>query len=244
MIYHQLPPHPALANYIDAYWTVTGSERAFQIEKILPDGCVDIIFNLGEQCVTDNGLFTMHTDHVYLVGTMTTFKETIMSPDTNLIGIRFKPAAFTAFYKFASLHEIKDVTVEFDRRLAPDLKKIVQSSAAYLDEFFLAKVTKPKHNLLPVVTEIQEYPGQVNLKALADRYCTTPRQLERNFRQHIGAGPKEFLNVARYQSALSKIKNNPTRRSLSDIAFECGYYDHAHLTNEIKRYTGSRPSEL
>jgi AraC-like DNA-binding protein len=32
--------------------------------------------------------------------------------------------------------------------------------------------------------------------------------------------------------------------SLLRIAFELGYYDHAHLTNEFKRYAGIRPSEL
>lgn len=40
------------------------------------------------------------------------------------------------------------------------------------------------------------------------------------------------------------IKNTPYERSLLDIAFECGYYDHSHLTNEIKRITGLTPTQL
>jgi AraC-like DNA-binding protein len=61
---------------------------------------------------------------------------------------------------------------------------------------------------------------------------------------HIGISPKEYSNIVRFQYALSIIKKSGKNRSLSDIAFECGYYDHAHLTNEIKRNTGLSPSQL
>jgi len=36
----------------------------------------------------------------------------------------------------------------------------------------------------------------------------------------------------------------PYKESLLAIAFECGYYDHSHLTDEIKRNTGFSPSKL
>ena len=59
------------------------------------------IFNLGEDCITDNGRYTLQNEKIYLVGTMINFKETRMNSETNLLGIRFKPAAFSAFYKFS-----------------------------------------------------------------------------------------------------------------------------------------------
>src|SRR5882672_10380466 len=121
MIYHQFNPHPALSNYIDAFWTAKGDEKELKTETILPDGCVDIIFNLGEDCKTDNSSFIMQTENVYLVGTMTSFKETVMDPRTSLVGIRFKPAAFSAFYEYNSLHEVTDQTVELDKALTPDI---------------------------------------------------------------------------------------------------------------------------
>lgn len=244
MAYNQFNPHPALADYIDAYWTVAADGNELKTEKILPDGCVDIIFNLGADCKTDNSSFTMHNEKVYLIGTMTRFKETNINPETNLLGIRFKPAAFSAFYKFNSLHEVTDQTVEFEKTLSPDLQKIIQYSTAYLNHFFLNKLSKPKHNLIPVIADIQNHKGQLNVNKLAQRHFTTKRQLERSFKQHVGIGPKEFINFVRYQFTLSVIKNRASNRSLLDIAFECGYYDHSHLTNEVKRYTGVAPSQL
>jgi len=244
MIYNQFNPHPELRDYIDAYWRVSGNDKELVTEKILPDGCVDIIFNLGDNCVTDNDRYIMQNEKVYLVGPMANFKENRMNSETNLLGIRFRPGAFSAFYNFSSLHEITDQTIEFDKNLSPDLQKTIQYSFSYLNHFFLNQLTKPAHLLLAIVADIQNHKGQINVRTLAQRHFITTRQLERNFRQHIGISPKEFINLIRYQFTLPVIQNKSADRSLSDIAFEYGYYDHAHLTNEIKRYTGLTPSQL
>ena len=106
MKYSQADPDKSLASYIDAYWTAKGDLVNTVTEKILPDGCIDIIFNLGADCITDNGASNMQGEKAYLVGTMTRFKETLMHNETNLVGVRFKPGGFSAFYKFASLHEV------------------------------------------------------------------------------------------------------------------------------------------
>jgi AraC-like DNA-binding protein len=242
MIYNQFDPHPALSNYIDAYWTVTGERDGLKAERILPDGCVDIIFNLGADFKTDNGNLLMENEKVYLVGTMTRLKEANLSRDSKLLGIRFKPGAFSFFYKFCSLHEVRDITVEFDRVLSPDLKKAVQYPIEYFNHFLLNRFSSPRHLLLPIVNDIQNHKGQLDVKTLADRHYTTVRQLERSFKQQIGASPKELISLIRYQFVHSAIENNTTNRSLLDIAFEYGYYDHSHLTNEFKRYTGIAPS--
>jgi len=244
MIYQQFEPHPALAPYIDAYWTATGDKSGSGREKILPDGCIDILFNLGEDCLTENDSFLLEGGKAYLIGTMTRFKENIMQPDNHLLGIRFKPAAFTLFYDYPSIYKLADQTVEFDKKLSPDAKTTAKYFTAYLDHFFLNKLMQPNRSLLPIVTDIQHQNGQLSVKALAQRHFTTTRQLERSFNQHLGISPKEFINLVRYQHTFQKIRNNTANRSLLEIAFECGYYDHSHLTNEIKKYTGVSPALL
>jgi len=39
---------------------------------------------------------------------------------------------------------------------------------------------------------------------------------------------KLFMNIIRFRYALSKIRSNVQQSSLLDLAFECGYYEHAH----------------
>jgi AraC-like DNA-binding protein len=98
--------------------------------------------------------------------------------------------------------------------------------------------------LFPVIDIINHYKGQITVDTLAKNSFTSVRQLERNFKQHIGTGPKEFINFVRYETAIRYIRRYAATRSLQDIAYDTGYYDHAHLTNEIKRYTGLAPSQL
>jgi AraC-like DNA-binding protein len=167
-----------------------------------------------------------------------------MTPETRLLGIRFKPAAFTVFYEYPSLEKLTDTTVALDKKLAPDIKSAANYPIAYLDHFFLKKLSKPKRSILPIISGIQESKGQLSVKMLAEKYFTTTRQLERAFNQQMGISPKEFINLVRYQTTFREIKNNHTQKSLLQIAFECGYYDHSHLSNEIKRYTGLAPAQL
>lgn len=242
MSYKQFKPHPALVDYIDAFWVV--EEQQFSKTTILPDNCVDLIFNLGDDCKTEQGVLTMQSGRSYLVGTMTASSQSFLHSDNKLIGVRFKPAAFSSFYSFTSLKEVTDRAIEFEQSLAPDLLRIEQHSFSYLNKFFLDRLTHPKHNLSAVIKDIQTANGQVSIDSLAKSNHITTRQLERNFQRHIGISPKEFANITRFRHALSKIKNNMAEDSLLSIAFDCGYYDHAHLTNEIKRYTGLTPSLL
>lgn len=244
MIYNQIKPHPDLADYIDAFWLVKGTEKQLKKKNILPDGCIDLIFNLGDNCNTDSGALTMQSNKSYLVGTMTTFKESFLSSKNMLMGIRFKPAAFSLFYNYAPLNEITDKTIEFEQSLSPDIHKVELYSVSYLNAFLLNTLSSQRSNLSTVIRDIQTAKGQISIDVLAKRNCTTIRQLERNFKKYVGITPKEFANIVRFQFAISKIKNNEDRESLSDIAFGCGYYDQAHLSNEIKRYTGATPSQF
>ena len=243
MIYQQFDPHPSLRSYIDVYWVAKG-ESGVSTERILPDGCIDIILNPGEDCETERSRFLLEHKKAYLIGTMTRFKQNLMHEGTHLIGIRFKPAGFSAFYDHPNLYRIADETVEFDQKVAPELDITLKHFTGYLDHFFLKILSAPKRSIAPLITDIQRSQGQINVNTLADKYFTTVRQLQRHFNTYLGISPKEFINLVRYQSALEKIRNNTSNKSLAEIAFESGYYDHSHLSNEIKKYTGTPPAEI
>ncbi|TDO23876.1 helix-turn-helix domain-containing protein [Pedobacter duraquae] len=241
MSYQQFQPDPRLSAFIDAYWTADGVGTAGSVQKILPDGCVDILVNIGEDFFTDDH-FTFKNEQAYLVGTMTRFKYSRMLPGSVILGIRFKPGGFAAFFKFDSLHNLTDQTIPFDQKLIPEVFALNSNFINNLDIFFLSRLN-PTNTSLTLITEtISAYHGQIQVTELAKRYCITTRQLERVFKQHIGVSPKELINISRFQFAMEKIRQNQSTRSLMQIAFECGYYDHAHLSNEIKKYSGDVPS--
>jgi len=244
MKYSEATPHPALSKYVDAYWTATGNSKTFTVEKILPDGCVDIIFNVGNDCYTDNGTVLMKNDKAYLVGTMTRFKETEMDSSTSLVGIRFKPGTFLAFFNFAPLCEVADRTVELDARFSFNTNKLIKSPFEFLDKLLFKNLKSPNEQLLEQIQTIQKSKGQVKIEELASMLFTTARQLQRNFKHHLGITPKEFVNLVRYQNVKAAIEQRKPGQSLLSIAFDFGYYDHAHLTNHFRQYNGNVPSVI
>lgn len=237
MSYREYTPHPQLRSYIDAYWTVQTAAHDLPVpERILPDGCVDIIFNLGTAVAVDPQL-TMVTGGTYLVGTMTRFSASMRQPATSLLGIRFKPACFTAFYDL-SLQTVTDRIIPFNSGLITG----ATFEPAVLDKLLLDKIKTVPHTLLPVIEDLYHYKGQLSMDRLAKKHFIHNRQLERQFKQQTGITPKAFANLVRYRFALQHIKKYRDGASLQDIAFEYGYYDHAHLSNEIRKYTGLHPS--
>lgn len=240
----EFKPHTQLSSYIETYWCVTSKADKVSLDKITPDGCVDIIVNLGEDFPIGAGGVVLKSEKAYLGGAITHFMEAKTLPGTHLVGLRFKPAAFSFFYSFSSLHEVTDHFIELDNQFIPELDSLYTDISTAFDLFCSDRLIQPRHLLLPVVEYINSCKGNVSVHTLAKVHCTTIRQLERNFKYHIGLSPKEFINIIRYKFAHQLIKTHHPGRTLFDIAFECGYYDHAHLTNEIKKYSGVVPTAL
>lgn len=95
----------------------------------------------------------------------------------------------------------------------------------------------------PIIGTILEYNGKLSIHELAHKHCISERQFERLFYTHLEVTAKEIYNMVRFQHAFRQIKN-PKHESLLDIMFTSDYYDYAHLTKHIKKYSGQSPSCL
>ena len=244
MEYKETKPCIELEPFIHSFWEMKGSEQDKQWERIFPDGCTGLVLNLGDNCITDNGLVSMESEKTYAVGAMTSFKDSFIDNNTHLFGVCLKPAAFTNFYKYLPQSELIDNTVEFDKTYSFNIDKILKNPIPYLNQFYSDRIIKKDNGLKLVIEDIHNSNGQLPVYELAKKNYTTVRQLERNFKTHIGISPKEYSNIVRFQNTLNVIKNADHNRNLFDISFECGFYDHSHLTNNIKKYSGLTPTEL
>ena len=244
MKYTKIKPDIELGPFIHFYWELKGNEMERQRERVFPDGCAGIVMNLGDNCLTDNGSAFMKFGKTYVVGAMTSFKDSFIDTHTRLIGACLKPATFANFYNHASQNELTNATVEFEKSNSFHVDRIFESSFNYFDRFFSERLKNKNIPLRSVINDIHSTNGQISIYDLSKRNFTTVRQLERNFKKFIGLSPKEYSNIIRFQNALSLIKNSKHNRSLLDIAFECGYYDSSHLSNDIKRKTGLFPSQF
>jgi AraC-like DNA-binding protein len=244
MRFLEFKPHTNLAQFIEVYWELKCAENFTVHDKVIPDGCIDLIINLGDDHIVESESCVLKSEKIYLGGAITEMKENTIKPNAHLIGVRFRPAAFSHFYSFSSLHEATDHCVEIDNNMMPDLKSLTGDFCNVFDYFYSGRLVQPKHFLLPVIDTVTTLKGNIAVDQLAKLNCTTVRQLERTFKCHIGLSPKQYINIIRFKFAQQLIASSYPERNLVDIAFECGYYDHAHLSNEIKRYTGVAPSKL
>jgi AraC-like DNA-binding protein len=196
-------------------------------------------------------MIPLHPGRLYLGGTMTAYGVVHSEPGAILSGIRFKPGGFYHYFGIP-MEPAVDTLLEFHNEKLQQLLKEAQPDK--LDSWFAHHpiTIDKKHNFTTLYTIALHSGGQIPVESLAAEAHVSTRTLERIFRENVGIPPKEFLRIVRFQEVLKQLRQAGTREaatpateeSLLRIAFDLGYYDHAHLTNEFKKYAGILPSEL
>ncbi len=75
----------------------------------------------------------------------------------------------------------------------------------------------------------------------ARRLAVSSRTLQRVAKKYVGLSPSALIRRRRLQDAAERARSDPTA-DLAAIAVELGYADHAHLTNDFRKYLGFTPS--
>lgn len=241
--YKLYKPHPALQPFIDAYWRLESNVIHPEALTLMPGAGVTLLVNLGETIRSTRFEKWIEEGGIFLVGPMMQTDVQILYGKVLLIGINFKPGAFMHFYRYDCLDRITDQFIHFNRKDFPDLTKTILHFVPYLDQFYLDRLSVPRTSIVAIASDISRRRGIAKIDSLARGYFTTARQLEREFRKQLGLSPKEFINLERFNHAFEKVQTRADQ-SLLDIAWDCGYYDHAHMTNDFKRYTGKAPTDF
>lgn len=72
----------------------------------------------------------------------------------------------------------------------------------------------------------------------------SPRHFRRLFQQQTGMPPKEYQQQLRFKRAVTMLRSGKFRK-LSDVAYQCGYYDQTTFNKAFKRMSGGkRPGEF
>lgn len=241
MNYQVSKPAKELQPYIDSYFCISGRIQDMETITLLPEGGVNVFVNLGETIRSVGLEKQINHGGVYLVGTMLRTDVQIIQNEVLLFGVQFKPGGFMRFHRYTSLDQTANSFHTFPEKLFPDVKKTVHQFAPYLDQFYFNRLSTIEPGILNCVSDIFQHHGSLHIDDLAKKHFITPRQIERKFKQEIGLSPKKFSDLVRFRRAFSVLHSN-TSQSIEDVAWNCGYYDHAHMTNDFRRFTGHPPS--
>ena len=245
MLYKEYQPRALLSPYIETYWTSNGSAGEGELYKILPDGCVDIIFSFDK--VTD-------TFFARIVGTTTTFINVDYPDSIQVFGIRFKPAGITVFTRIPieeftnRIVDLASAETLFCQSFYETLseKQSTEEIIKHTDNYLISclpHLYNSDKQIIHAVDMIYLAKGQLSLSDTASEVCLCQRHFERKFKSAIGISPKSFAKIIRFNNTLRHLRSHP-HKDLLTVAVECGYYDHTHLIKDFKTLSGNTPDNI
>lgn len=241
MSYRELLPSPALRPFVDRFWMRTegvAPGAAASPALILPDGCIDVLVDVASGAAR-------------AVGTMTRAVLDPLPSDAAVAAVRFKPGAAAAFLRVAAI-ELTDRSVPV-RELGCRWLRVRPAEVASLDATrrtvaalecsLLARLTAATlHREVREATRRLFSPEPPAVDALARELGRSRQHIARQFREHVGVGPKEFARVARLQRAFLAVQRAPAPR-MATLALDLGYYDQAHMSRDFNDLAGLTPRQ-
>ena len=244
-----IQPSIVLAPYVKHYWLLE-SDDVINSQRVIPTGNIELLFHRGNPMIRSNHLIPTTS----LSGQSHSFADLIPTGTVNMIAVVFHPFGAKAFFEFP-IYELSDMIVSADDLNIHPLKELEDKilntaddhTCVRLIEAFLISRLNPfkEYNYKRMVTTISTINlcnGELSVSQLAEKVCLSSKQLQRIFSEHVGATPKEFMRIVRFHKALFTLQNNPSI-NFTTLAYECGYYDQAHMTNEFKLFSGYTPSQ-
>lgn len=243
-----------LSPYIKSFWYLKipeGPDKPYT-EDILPDGHHEIVFHLNSSSIRKRKDTESWKEDpaIYFAGQNRKSYIQKLNPGSVIYAVRFHPHTQRVFYNFPA-SRLTDNTVPFRDVFSKDILPgcITESPGqtfANLEKEFIKKAArlKPHENAFQyvdaAVNRIMATRGNVKISSLEKVTGVSTRYLEKCFRKYVGVSPKEFCNLVKYNHFVTYKQNNPDK-TLTECAYETGFYDQSHLIYLSQRITGSSP---
>ncbi|MEV7791063.1 helix-turn-helix domain-containing protein [Streptomyces sp. NPDC087512] len=199
--------------------------------RVLPDGCMDLLWHEGRLLVAGPDTRAYLTDG---------------SPG-RWAGVRFSPGTAPALLGVPA-HELRDRRVGLSdlwpaaeaRRLTARVNA-APDPVSGLEEAALPRAAEagPPDPLLSRIVAALDAGRPV--AATADELGIGSRLLHRRSLAAFGYGPKTLARVLRLRRALALARGGT---SLAETAARAGYADQAHMTRDVRELTGMSPARL
>lgn len=226
-----------------------------RVERIVPDGCPEIIVNLGDpflRALDDGG--AREQDACLVVGQLRTSLLTQPSGNVDLLGVRLEPAGLRAILG-CSVRDLTDADVPLGdvcartrdllldtAMLAPEHERVVRVEWLLRAVARAQRTARTSRNALAGEAALRvERMRSPTVGALACAMSVSARSIERAFADEIGIGPKEYIRIRRLQRVIRLLDGARERPDWAGLSAACGYCDQPHLVREFGLIAGLTP---
>lgn len=261
---NEYKPCEALQPYIRCFWgsrapqtpleesgnvVIDPSARQLVMETIIPDTCMDIMWNLDGSSGRTDAVFSGINDTPFEVPT------DLEDRRNSLFGIRFY---FWAVHCFADDHmrNVLNVLVDVEQyfnSFRRELGALLAMTSTMVDRIAVAEAYllrrferefRTHDSMMNAVYTMIKSKGVVTMKDLQVTSGLSSRQLERLFQEYIGVTPKKAADLVRFQNVWQDLYQPSTHiKDIQDIIIEYGFSHQSHFINSFKKYAGRTPLE-
>lgn len=236
-------PPAELADVVEALWVGRWdlSPDAPHVTRLLGDPCLHVVWEWGGAAAPPERL----------VGVWTRLWERRLEGRGAVRGFKLRPGAAAALVDDASA--FSDRITPLDAVVEAPPRAVTFDPAAPADEEAFASlsawVARVRRQHPDTATAVQAVavaradPGLGRVDQLGAAVGLSERSLQRLFRLHVGASPKQILRRLRLQEAAVRMERGD-HVSLADLAYALGYADQAHFTRDWRAAVDATPSSF
>ena len=253
MRYRELELPADLRTVVRAVWRLEGAPVAGGTDPIIPDGCVELVLNLGAAVDDVRADGEVRRQPAAMIAGVADAPTVIAPTGTiDIWGIRLQPWGARAFLGVPAWElrretmSLADVAAPLARALTDALDpdggagRAPRLLRALVDR--LARMRAPSATSVALSSRALDGCGTTGVRELAREAGLGVRRVQAIFSEEIGAGPKLLMRLGRFQRALSLARE--ANLPWGAIAARAGYFDHAHLIRDARQFAGCTPSEL
>lgn len=245
-----ISPSAALAPFIRHYWILNIDELHVS-ERVAPIGCMQMVFHRGDRMysLTENEI----QPQTFIGGQSVGYLDLKSVGKVNMIVVVFQPHGIKPFFRMSMSNflnrNISIVDIE-DKSLSELEDRVLNASTdiraiELIERFFLSRLydfDSYNYKRMQEVLKVIDNKNQSSITVLSDVACLSYKQFSRVFTEYVGATPKEFTRIVRFQRALFMMQNNLSI-DMMDVILTCGFYDQPHMIKEFKTFSGYTPNE-
>jgi len=251
-------PQAPLSGFVDFFWYFEGYTSPHSKELTLPDGSIELVFNLSEGGKINlfdreyKDLSRMYGSSV-ICGPHSECFIIDTSVETTVLGVHFKPGGIYPFLKMP-VDELYNIHVSLDTLWGVKahelhevllLSKTVDDKFRTLEESLIKLASRPLISHPAVSFALNEFlslPFKRPLSDVIGQIGLSQRRFIQIFKEEVGLTPKLFCRLRRFQEVLNRLDHAKSVNWL-DVATDCGYYDQMHFIKDFQAFPSLNPTD-